>query len=186
VPLADHSYMSTVRVARIGKPHGIRGEVTVEVFTDSPESRFAVGNVLTLELPAGVDFEIERVTVEAARWNKSILLLKFMELSDRNAAEALRNAELHAPAEDPLDDREGWYASDLMGLAVHEGSYGGPKIGEVSNLITGAAQDLLEIRLPEGGEVLVPFVEDIVPEINEEKRVIIILPPPGLLELNQD
>src|SRR5690625_4952504 len=101
--LADRGDMRNVRVARIGKPHGIRGEVTVELFTDSPESRFAVGNVLTLHFSVPTQFDFDRLTVEKARWNKTILLLKFEECSDRTTAESLRNAELYAPTEDPLD-----------------------------------------------------------------------------------
>src|SRR5690625_3339829 len=156
-----------VRVARIGKPHGIRGEVTVEVFTDSPEKRFAVGRILTLQMTQNV-LGASTLTVEKARWNKKILLLKFREFSDRNTAELLRDSELFAPAEEDSGDDEGWYADDLIGLPVYEGSIEALKIGEITDLITGAAQDLLEVRLLDGRQVLIPFVEEIVPEINEE------------------
>ena len=176
-----------VRVARIGKPHGIRGEVTVEVFTDSPETRFTPGIQLTVEVsPAATQVAFDHLTVEKARWNKKILLLKFEEFSDRNTAEALRDSELYAPAVNPLDQDEGWYAQDLMGMAVHETSASTSAIGEVTDLITGSAQDLLEITLADGNEVLLPFVEEIVPEIDEVNGVVIITPPPGLLELNQE
>lgn len=174
-----------LRVARVGKPHGIRGEVTVEVFTDSPETRFTKGNVFSVragELPATV---FEQLTVEKARWNKNILLLKFGEFSDRNTAESLRNCELYAEPEESADDEDSWYADDLIDLTVHQGSLDTPPLGEVSGLITGKAQDLLEIRLSDGREVLLPFVEEIVPEIDEERGAIVITPPPGLLELNQ-
>lgn len=174
-----------VRVARIGKPHGIRGDVTVEVFTEFPEKRFAAGRILTLQTTQKV-LDTNTLTVEKARWNKKILLLKFQEFSDRSTAELLRDSELFAPAEAVFGDDEGWYADELIGLSVHEGSIKALKIGEVINLITGAAQDLLEIRLLDGRQVLIPFVEEIVPEINEEVGGIVITPPPGLLELNQD
>lgn len=174
-----------LRVARIGKPHGIRGEVTVEIFTDSPQTRFVSGNVLTLRTAEHSMSSFDSLTIENARWNKKILLLKFEEFSDRNTAESLRNAELYAPSEGFHDDEEGWYASELIGLAVHQGSRDSTRIGEVTDLISGDAQDLLELRLIDGRTVLVPFVEEIVPEVNEEKGTIIITPPPGLLELNQ-
>lgn len=174
-----------VRVARIGRPHGIRGEVTVEVFTDSPEIRFAEGSILRLHA-AKASPKFNTLTVEKARWNKKILLLKFAEFSDRDTAEALRDTQLYAPAEDPLDEEEGWYAEELIGLAVHEGNIKASRIGEVTDLITSTAQDLLEVRLADGREVLIPFVKDIVPEINEERGIVVITPPPGLLELNQD
>ena len=175
-----------VRVARIGKPHGIRGEVTVEIFTDTPESRFSVGNKVDVRKVEQRQPPFGMLTVENARWNKKILLLKFQEVSDRNTAETLRNAELYAPAENMLSDADGWYAEELIGLTVHEGNFESEKIGEVLNLVPGEAQDLLEVSLLSGHEVLIPFVEDIVPEIDEKRGAIVITPPPGLLELNQD
>lgn len=174
-----------VRVARIGKPHGIRGEVTVEVFTDSPETRFVEDNVFSVRVTTGNASIYDQLTVEKARWNKKILLLKFAEFSDRNTAESLRNSVLYAEPEESVADEDSWYADDLIGLSVHQDGFDTPALGEVSNLITGDAQDLLEIRLSDGSEVMLPFVEEIVPEIDEERGAIVITPPPGLLELNQ-
>jgi len=177
-----------VRVARIGKPHGIRGEVTVELFTDSPDTRFIEGSVLAVKGPDGPHARISALTVARSRWNKHIMLVKFVEVSDRTTAETLRNAELYAPIEDLASEGEveGWYAEELIGLTVHEGNFESGKIGEVLNLLPGEAQDLLEISLLSGHQVLIPFVEDIVPEIDEKRGAIVITPPPGLLELNQD
>lgn len=175
-----------VRVARIGKPHGIRGEVTVEVFTDSPETRFSPGSVLQLRAVDRTISTFSELTVDKARWNKKILLLQFAEVSDRTTAESLRGSELFTPAEDPLDEEEGWYAEELIGFTVHIENVASSEIGKVSNLITGGVQSLLEVHLREGSKVLVPFVEEIVPEIDEERGTVVITPPPGLLELNQD
>jgi len=183
--LAQQSEGDVVRVARVGKPHGIRGEVTVELFTDSPETRFVKGAVFEVGRSSSkLPWTSDKLTLEAARWNKKILVLKFVEISDRNAAEALRNSELFAPMNN-TDDVEGWYAVDLIGLRVHEKHQGGLEIGKVTDLVTGAAQDLLEVRMKDGRQVLVPFVEEIVPEIDIENGTIVITPPPGLLELNQ-
>ena len=175
-----------VRVARVGKPHGIRGEVTVEVFTDSPDTRFVEGTVLYVRMSMGQELLYGTLKLETARWNKKILLLKFEEISDRNTAESLRNAELYAPADNSLNDEDSWYASELIGLRVYLTNRDSKTIGEVSDLIPGDAQDLLEIRSVDGQKLLIPFVEEIVPEIDEEQGVIIITPPPGLLELNED
>ena len=174
-----------LRVARIGKPHGTRGEVTVELFTDSPDTRFVEGNVFTVLSGGGPSEVFHKLTVEKARWNKTIMLLKFAEFSDRNTAESLRNSELYAAPEVSDVDDDSWYADDLIGLSVHEDDFENPALGEVSGLTTGDAQDLLEIRLTDGREVLLPFVDEIVPEIDEERGAIVITPPPGLLELNQ-
>lgn len=178
-------YTGRVRVARIGKPHGIRGEVTVELFTDSPETRFVNGNVFSVQDDGASSKAFPELTVEKARWNKNIMLLKFDEFSDRNTAESLRNCELYVEPEESANNEDSWYADDLIDLTVHQGSLDTPPLGEVSGLITGKAQDLLEIRLSDGREVLLPFVEEIVPEIDVERGAIVITPPPGLLELNQ-
>ncbi|GAA2040217.1 ribosome maturation factor RimM [Yaniella flava] len=180
------SNQKQVRVARIGKPHGIRGEVTVELFTDSPEVRFVRDNTFAVRISDAPSEVCPTLTVEKARWNKNIMLLKFAEFSDRNTAESLRNSELYAEPEESTVDEDSWYADDLIGLAVHQEVIDSPVLGEVSNLITGEAQDLIEIRLLNGNDVLLPFVEEIVPEIDEERGAIVITPPPGLLELNQD
>ena len=178
-------FTNKVRVARIGKPHGIRGEVTVQIFTDSPHSRFQVGNTLKLKGNEGFSIPFKELTIEKSRWNKKILLLKFVEFSDRNTAEALRDLELYAPA-DHLDEEDYWYAEDLVDFSVYENTYESSPIGSVTNLITRGVQDLLEVQLVDGRNVLLPFVFEIVPEIDETRRAIVITPPPGLLELNQD
>ena len=183
--MAEDILRREVRIARIGKPHGIRGEVTVELFTDSPESRFVKGNVFEIRHGTAALNPFSSLTIEKARWNKNIMLLKFAEFSDRNTAESLRNSELYAAPEVSDVDDDSWYADDLIGLSVHEDDFENPALGEVSGLTTGDAQDLLEIRLTDGREVLLPFVEEIVPEIDEERGAIVITPPPGLLELNQ-
>lgn len=175
-----------VRVARIGKPHGIRGEVTVEVFTDSPKLRFVKNNIFAVHSGGKLPILFPSLTIEKARWNKKILLLKFAEFSDRNTAEALRNSELYAEPEETKVDDDSWYAEDLIGMSVHQNEFVTAMLGEVSDLITGDAQDLLEILLLNGNQVLLPFVEEIVPEIDEERGAIVITPPPGLLELNQE
>ena len=170
-----------VRVARIGKPHGIRGEVTVQVFTDDPEARFAPGESLELRAaPAGAPAAL---TVARSRWNKTVLVVAVESVPDRNAAEALRGAQLFAAPSAPADD-DTWYEDDLLGLAVH---VDGTRVGEVAGLTTGAVQDLLVVRLDGGGrDALVPFVEEIVPEVDQEAGVVVLTPPPGLLEIAAD
>lgn len=184
----------SVRVARIGKPHGVRGEVTVELFTDDLQSRFAPGSVLSIaagEPPRGVQeprqpLRLDEVTVVGSRWNKSVLVAKFEEISDRNAAEAARGLELFAEVADlDLDDDE-WHQDDLLGLTVVDTTRGEAAIGTVKALIQGAVQDLLEVSRAGGGQpVLIPFVEEIVPEVDLDRGVVLVTPPPGLLELGE-
>ena len=168
-----------LQVARIGKPHGIRGEVTVQVLTDAPEDRFIPGTEFVVE-PASSG----PLTVSSARWNKDILLLGFEEVADRNQAETLRGAKLFIETADlDEDDDEGWYEHELVGL---EARVGDQVVGKVTALNTAPAQDLLMVTTPEGGEILVPFVEQIVPEVNIGEGYILLTPPDGLFELNSE
>ncbi|MBA4101327.1 MAG: ribosome maturation factor RimM, partial [Arthrobacter sp.] len=148
-----------LQVARIGKPHGIRGEVTVQVLTDAPGDRFVPGTEFVVE-PASAG----PLTVNSARWNKDILLLGFDEIGTRNEAETLRGAKLFIETEElDEDDDEGWYEHELVGLEARIGSR---VVGKVTALNTMPVQDLLMVTTPEGKEILIPFVEQIVPEVN--------------------
>jgi 16S rRNA processing protein RimM len=168
-----------LQVARIGKPHGIRGEVTVQVLTDAPEDRFVPGTEFVVE-PATAG----PLTVSSARWNKDILLLGFEEVADRNTAETLRGAKLFIETEElDEDDDEGWYEHELVGLEARVGTQ---VVGKVTALNTMPVQDLLLVTTPEGAEILVPFVEQIVPEVNIEEGFILLTPPDGLFELNTE
>ncbi|MFF2245838.1 ribosome maturation factor RimM [Arthrobacter sp. NPDC058130] len=169
-----------LQVARIGKPHGIRGEVTVQVLTDAPGDRFVPGTKFIVE-PASAG----PLTVFSARWNKDILLLAFDEIETRNDAEGLRGAKLFIETEEigADEDDEGWYEHELVGLEVRVGS---SVVGKVSALHTMPVQDLLVVTTAEGAEVLIPFVEQIVPEVNVGEKYVLVTPPPGLFEVNTD
>lgn len=166
-----------VQVARIGKPHGIKGEVTVLVLTDAPDSRFAVGSEFVVE-PA----KIGSLTVKSSRWNKDILLLGFEGTNTRNDAELLRGATMFFESDDDEDD-DAWYEHELLGLEVRVGAN---KVGKVAGLRTQAVQDLLIVEDNEGDEVLVPFVDEIVPEVNIEDGYVLLTPPAGLFTVNKD
>src|SRR3954452_3533209 len=85
-----------VVVGRIGKPHGLRGEVTIDVRTDEPDRRFTAGAVLRAEPPRASASGLTRLTVVSTRWHSSRLLATFTEIPDRTAAEAARGTLLHA------------------------------------------------------------------------------------------
>jgi 16S rRNA processing protein RimM len=168
-----------VVVGRIGRPHGIRGEVTVEVRTDSPDSRFAPGSVLETE-PA----RLGPVTVEAARWHSGRLLLSVAGVHDRTGAEALRGLVLSADvADDEVpDDPDEYFDHQLRGLLVV--TTDGAEVGVVRDVVHLPSQDLLAVTRADDREVLVPFVVEIVPEIDLGTRRVIVDLPPGLLELD--
>lgn len=180
--------VSTERlVARIGRPHGIRGEVTVRVHTDDPQARFVPGVVFTTEAAPGSGVP-RSLTLAGARLHRDIWLLQFEGIPDRTGAEGLRGTTLHLSAEDPVaeedDDEDSFYEEELVGLLAVDPT--GERLGEVSELLTGAAQDLLVIRLDDGAEAMVPFVAAIVPEVDVEGGRIVIDPPPGLFDLARE
>ncbi|GAA4129248.1 ribosome maturation factor RimM [Nocardioides fonticola] len=170
-----------VVVARIGKPHGLRGEVTVDVRTDEPERRFVRGAQLRAEAPKGSAFPHRRLTVERARWHQQTLLLTFAELADRTAAETARGVVLHATIglEDTPDDPDEYYDHQLIGLAAHD--LDGTHLGTVEGLLHGGAQDLLVIRALDRRETLVPFVAALVPEVDLAGGRVVIADRPGLV-----
>lgn len=162
-----------VTVGRIGKPHGIRGEVTVEPRTDEPDIRFAPGSHLLRE--EGPD-----LVVSSMHWHSGRLLLTLVGVHDRNAAEELRGTIVQverADLETP-DDPSEYYDSNLVGCLVV--TVKDVSVGEVREVLHLPAQDLLVVWTGER-EVLVPFVAEIVPEVDATARRIVINPPDGLL-----
>ncbi|WP_176732002.1 ribosome maturation factor RimM [Micromonospora rhizosphaerae] len=179
-------------VGRIGKPHGIRGEVTVEVRTDEPEARFAPGSVLRTEpgavAPAapgpGVPYRVPaELTVESARWHQERLLVTFEGVLDRNVAEALRGTLVGVDSEDvaPPEDPEEFHDHQLVGLTAVSPT--GERLGEVTAIDHAPASDLLVLRRPEGRTALIPFVKAIVPEVDLAGGRVVVDPPGGLLDL---
>ncbi len=175
-----------VVVGRIGKAHGLRGEVSVEPRTDEPDRRFAVDAVLRTETPRGSEphgpGRPKQLTVRAVRWHQSRLLVTFAEIADRNAAEAARGLLLVtdvAENERPEDPEE-FYDHQLVGLRVV--TTDDEPVGELTAVVHGAAQDLLVIKTADGREVLVPFVSALVPEVDVAGgRVTVVSDRPGLL-----
>ncbi|MBB2899912.1 16S rRNA processing protein RimM [Kineococcus radiotolerans] len=160
-------------VARVGRPHGVRGEVTVEVRTDDPDTRFAPGAVLRTDPDRGP------LTVATARWHNGTLLLTFEGVEDRTAVEGLRNTRLVVDLDDEADpDDDAWYPHQLQGLAAVTTT--GTPLGTVKDLLTGGAQDVLVVTGTDGREVLVPFVTPLVPRVDVKRGKVVLSPPGGL------
>ncbi|MEU0246678.1 ribosome maturation factor RimM [Streptomyces sp. NPDC006235] len=164
-------------VARIGRAHGIKGEVTVEVRTDEPELRLAPGAVLATD-PAAAG----PLTIETGRVHSGRLLLRFEGVSDRTGAEALRNTLLIAEIDpEELPEGEGeYYDHQLIDLDVVTAD--GTEVGRITEISHLPTQDLFIVERPDGSEVMIPFVEEIVAEIDLEEQKAVITPPPGLID----
>lgn len=170
-----------VLVGRIGKPHGVRGEVTIDVRTDEPDLRFAPGSTLRAEPPDGADRRPASLTVAGSRWHQRFLLVTFEEVTDRNAAEALRGTLLHitVPTDAVPEDPDEFYDHQLVGLRAEDTD--GTPLGEVVAVVHGAAQDLLTVRTPDGRDALVPFVAALVPEVDLAGGRVVVADRPGLV-----
>lgn len=170
-------------VGRVVKSHGVRGELVVEVRTDSPEERFAVGTRLVGRVGRGDASTDREVTIEAVRQHSGRLLMRLAGVSDRDTADALRGMLLLVDSEslpDPEDPDE-YHDHQLVGLRVLDTS--GDALGEVTEIVHTPAGELLSIRLAGGGDALVPFVTEMVPEVDLPAGTCVIDPPEGLLDL---
>ncbi|MEO3889827.1 ribosome maturation factor RimM [Nonomuraea sp. B5E05] len=162
-------------VGRIGRPHGVRGEVTVEVRTDDPELRFAPGTSIATD-PAGKG----PLVVESRRWHKGLLLVSFAGVAGRDAAEDLRNTMLVIDSGQvpPPDDPDEFHDHQLIGLAVETAS--GEPVGEITDVLH-HGQDLLVVRRRGADDALIPFVKALVPVVDVEAGRLVVDPPEGLL-----
>lgn len=200
----DPQQLDLLRVCRIGRAQGLKGEVTVRLFTDDPEYRFAPGSPL-YTADGSQEFVVERARTFKNRW-----ILKFEGVDNRDASEALNGTELYGEADDPdtMLEEDAWYPRDLVGLEARladgngVGAPDGLVIGTVVDVIDGA-QSLLKIRLdhdylaslhtPQNDvetddadeqiarTALVPFVEQLVPDIDLEEGYLTLDPPGGLI-----
>ncbi len=171
-------------IARIGKPHGLNGEVTVQLHTDEPERRLGVGTVIDTEATTGTGVP-RALTIRSTRVHNGVWLVGFEEIPDRTGAESLRGTRLVVDADELADD--GPAEDDVFGEAELVGlravSPSGEVLGEVASLEVGAVQDRLGVRLPDGRLARVPFVEALVPEVDVEGGTVVLDLPAGLLDL---
>jgi 16S rRNA processing protein RimM len=168
-----------VVVGRVAKAHGISGELAVDVRTDSPETRFALGSVLTAKLRDGTS---RNLTVAAARNHSGRLLVRFEEVLTRDVAETLRGTLLLGSTEDlpPTGDPDEFYDHELEGLTAELAD--GTRVGTVLEIVHGLGGELLVVKRENGDETLVPFVREIVPTVDIAGRRVVLDPPEGLLD----
>ncbi len=163
-----------VVVGVVGRPHGVHGEVAVELRTDEPDRRFAPGQQLR---PEGSS---QLLTVASMRHHDGRLLVRFVGLADRTAVAAVRGVRLVAdidPNERPVEPTE-FYDRQLVGLRVRTPD--GDEVGFVTSVLHLPSQDLLEIRTAEQTR-LVPFVAALVPEVDLDNGVLTVADLAGLL-----
>jgi 16S rRNA processing protein RimM len=167
-------------VGRIAKAHGIAGEVAVEVRTDDPDHRFAVGTSIETD-PAAAG----PLTVAAARWHSGRLLVRFDGVVDRTAAEGLQGTLLVADsATSRAGDDEEYWDHELVELEAFD--VAGVRIGRVIDVLHPPGPPMLVVARDGAGEALIPFVAEIVPNVDLEAGRVVLDPPEGLLDLGSD
>lgn len=176
------SSKTKLRVGRLVKAHGLKGAIKLELYTDSPDQRFKPGQVLELQVPESSEWFGKTVTVSELRFYNQSPVLFLEGIDERSKAETLIKAILLIETEaDALpEEPEAWYDHQLVGLKAFVGQ---EQVGLVSRVDHLPAQDLLAIETP-SGEVLVPFVKQIVPEVDVTTGQVTLTPPDGLFELN--
>lgn len=165
-------------VGRIAKAHGVSGEVSVDVRTDDPDHRFAVGARLDTDPP-----ERGPLIVDGTRWHSGRLLVRFSGVADRTEAEGLRATLLVADSSTsaPPEAADEFWDHDLIGLTAR--TVGGEVLGALTDVLHPPGPDTLVITTSEGRELLVPFVAEIVPTVDVAAREIVVRPPDGLFDL---
>ena len=167
-------------MGRIVRPHGVLGELKVAPETDDP-ARFQVLETVYVGVDeaSAVSFDIVSVRLQPSKYGITVLLM-LEGVSGREAAEAMCKKNVYANEADlpALEDGE-FYLSDLIGLPVS--TLDGEEVGTVKDVLEGPGQDLLVIQTPSGGQVMVPLVPELVPEIDLDAGRIQIDPVDGLL-----
>jgi 16S rRNA processing protein RimM len=182
-------------VGQIGKPHGIRGEVSVVVRTDEPEERFVAGSVFQTEVPRdrrvstdpaapGTRFVVPpQLVLESIRWHQGRGIAQFENIHDRNVAEELRGVFLQVESSElpPTADPDEFHDHQLVGLRVV--SVDGAELGTVARVDHAPASDLLVLDKTGGGMALIPFVTAMVPTVDIPGGRVVVDLPEGLLDL---
>lgn len=170
----------SLRVGRLTKPHGLKGALKLELYTDSPEMRFVPGAVFHLQVPNDSPWFGRVVTLKELRWFNEQPVGFFEEIPDRTAAESIVRAILwidEATVAAGVEENA-WYDQQLVGMSVIRA---GEEIGTVAEVQHLPAHDLLVVKTA-SQTVLVPFVQAIVPEVDLEARRITVTPPAGLFD----
>ena len=180
--MAEDSRPQQLRVGRLTKPHGLKGALKLELYTDDPERRFVAGATFSLQVPTESPWHGKHLTLRELRWYNGQPVGFFEGIDDRTTAESVVKAILWVdqPADEAAEP-DAWYDHQLIGLAVIRD---GERVGEVVHVDHLPAQDLLVVKTPgpKRREVMVPFVQAIVPEVDVDAGTLTVTPPPGLFE----
>ncbi|WP_426623749.1 ribosome maturation factor RimM [Leifsonia sp. McL0607] len=178
--VAPRPDQTELRVGRLTKAHGLKGAIKVELYTDEPERRFVPGAVFTLQVPTASKWHGRTIELSELRWYNGHPVAFFAGVDDRDEAETLVKAILWVSQDvrQLPEEEDAWYDHQLVGLSARRD---GVEVGTIARVDHLPAQDLLVVRTSDG-EVLVPFVSAIVPEVDLAAGTVTLTPPAGLFE----
>jgi 16S rRNA processing protein RimM len=159
-------------VAQVLSPHGIRGELKCRIVTDFPKQRFKRGNTVQVKGAPHV--------VQSARVQGTTVLLKLVDIPDRDAAETFRGADVEVPTRDALNLPKGqFYWHQVIGLEVEDATTR-EKLGRISDILETGANDVYIVK-GQRGEILVPAIKDVIKEIDPVQGRMLVEPLPGMI-----
>lgn len=178
------SRKTQLRVGRLTKAHGLKGAIKIELYTDEPEKRFIPGAVFSLQVPDSSPWHGKTIELNELRWYNSHPVAFFKGIDDRTTAESTIKAILWVDHDTTVlpDEPDAWYDHQLTGLKVIRDGVEVGTVGAVEHL---PSQDLLVIKTA-NGDVMLPFVKALVPEVDFEAGTMTITPPGGLFETIDD
>ena len=154
-------------IGQIVAPHGVRGDVRIYPDTDFPK-RF-------LKMKYGY-IDGKKYEVESARLHKRVVLMKFVGVDDRNAAELLVKKDLQVPREDLVPLQKGQhYIYDILGSAVYD--LQGPELGKLTDVLRTGSNDVYVVTADDGKETLLAAIPDVIKSIDESAKKIVVDPP---------
>lgn len=171
-----------LRVGRLVKAHGLKGALKLELYTDNPAGRFFPGAEFTLQVPEASPWHGKTITVREYRVMNGNSVVFFEGVEDRTGAESLVRAILWIDQNDDETEDNAWFDHQLVGLDIVRDD---EVVGKVARVDHFPAQDLLIVKVG-SDEVMVPFVEAIVPTVDVPGGRIVVTPPPGLFEATPD
>lgn len=164
-------------VGKIVNTHGIKGEVKVQRMTDF-DDRFDIGNKLILQKENGQALELE---IDGHRIHKGFDLIHFKDFNNINDVEHFKGHDLKIREDQltELDENE-FYYHEIIGCAVYLTN--GEKLGVIKGILAPGANDVWVVQQEKGKDVLVPYIEDVVKEVDVAAQTVIIEPMEGLLD----
>jgi len=178
VPKDRNQGKNQLRVGRLVKAHGLKGALKLELYTDNPERRFTTGAEFTLQVPEASPWHGKTVTVREYRVMNGNPVVFLDDVEDRSAAEGLVRAILWIDQDTTEVEENAWFDQQLVGLDVVRDDV---VVGKVARIEHFPAQDLLIVKAGDQ-EIMVPFVEAIVPTVDVAAGKVIVTPPAGLFE----